>query len=76
MPVPHAAGPPAFKPYIFTKPELVRLLLATERTRLIDPMTIRTFLLFIYGTGARVYEAMNLRVSDINFASKLVSLRT
>ena len=75
MPVPHAAGPPAFKPYIFTKPELVRLLLATERTRLIDPMTIRTFLLFIYGTGARVYEAMNLRVSDINFASKLVSLR-
>jgi integrase len=42
---------------------------------IIDPMTIRTFLLFIYGTGARVYEAINLRVSDINFASKLVSLR-
>jgi integrase/recombinase XerD len=75
MPLPHAAGPPAFKPYVFTKPELVRLLLAIERTRLIDPMTIRTFLLFIYGTGARVYEAINLRVSDINFASMLVILR-
>ncbi|HSY64958.1 MAG TPA: tyrosine-type recombinase/integrase, partial [Terriglobales bacterium] len=28
-----------------------------------------------YGTGARVYEAINLRVSDINFQNKLVSLR-
>jgi integrase/recombinase XerD len=38
-------------------------------------VTIRTFLLFIYGTGARVYEAINLRVSDINFQNKIVSLR-
>lgn len=75
MPRPQAALPPPFRPYIFSRAELVRLLLAIERTRLLDPMTIRTFLLFIYGTGARVYEAINLRVSDINLPSKLVSLR-
>jgi integrase/recombinase XerD len=75
MPRPQAALPSPFRPYIFSRTELVRLLLAIERTPLLDPMTMRTFLLFIYGTGARVYEAINLRVSDINFQNKLVSLR-
>ena len=75
MPRPRAALPPPFRPYIFSRTELVRLLLAIERTPLFDPMTIRTFLLFIYGTGARVYEAIDLRVSDINFRNKLASLR-
>lgn len=75
MPRPQAALPPPFRPHIFSRAELVRLLLAIERTRLLDPMTLRTFLLFIYGTGARVYEALDLRVSDINFKSKLVGLR-
>jgi integrase len=75
LPRPQAALPPPFRPYIFSRTELVRLLLAIERTPLLDPMTMRTFLLFVYGTGARVYEAINLRVSDINFQNKLVSLR-
>ena len=75
MPRPQAALPPPFRPHVFSRIELIRLLLAIERTSLFDPLTIRTFLLFIYGTGARVYEAINLRVSDINFPNKLVSLR-
>lgn len=75
MPRPRAAAPPPFHPYIFSRTELVRLLLAIERTVLIDPMTMRTYLLFLYGTGARFYEALNLRVSDVNFPNKLVSLR-
>lgn len=75
MPRPQAALPPPFRPYIFSRTELLRILLAIERTPLFDPMTMRTFLLFIYGTGARVYEAINLRASDINFQNKLVSLR-
>jgi integrase/recombinase XerD len=75
MPRPQAALPPPFRPYIYSRTELIRLLLAIERTRLLDPMTLRTFLLFIYGTGARVYEAINLRRSDVDFKSKLVGLR-
>jgi len=69
------AGGPAFRPYIFSRVEILRLLLAIERARQIDPMTMRTFLLFLYGTGARGYEAFDLRVSDVDLASKLVSLR-
>jgi integrase/recombinase XerD len=75
MPRPQAALPPLFRPFIFSKTELFRLLMAIERTPLLDPMTMRTFLLFVYGTGARVYEAINLRLSDIDFQNKLVSLR-
>jgi integrase len=75
MPRPQAALPPPFRPYIFSRTELVRLLLAIERTPLFDPLTMRTFLLFLYGTGARVYEAISLRVSDLDFANNLVSLR-
>jgi integrase len=49
--------------------------MAIERTRLLDPMTMRTFLLFLYGTGARVHEAIGLRKSDIDFRHSSVSLR-
>jgi integrase/recombinase XerD len=75
MPRPQPALPPPFRPYIFSRTEIVGLLLAIERTPLFDPLTMRTLLLFLYGTGARVYEAINLRVSDINFQNKIMSLR-
>jgi integrase/recombinase XerD len=75
MPRPQAALPPPFQPYIFSKTELLRLLMAIERTPLLDPMTMRTFLLFLYGTGARVHEGIGLCTSDIDFRHSLVSLR-
>jgi integrase/recombinase XerD len=75
MPRPQAALPPPFRPYIFSRTELLRLLMAIERTALLDPMTMRTFFLFLYGTGARVHEAIGLRISDIDFKHSLLSLR-
>jgi integrase/recombinase XerD len=74
MPRPQAALPTPFRPYIFSRTELVRLLLAIERTPLFDPLTMRTLLLFLYGTGVRLYEAISLRVSDIDFPNNLMSL--
>jgi integrase len=75
MPQLQGAFPQPFRPYIFSKTELLRLLLAIERTRVLDPLTIRTFILFLYGTGARVHEAIGLRSSDIDFGRKFVTLR-
>jgi integrase/recombinase XerD len=74
MPRPQSALPPPFRPYIFSRTELLRLLMAIERTALLDPMTMRTFFLFLYGTGARVHEAIGLRISDIDFKHSLLSL--
>ena len=75
MPRPQAALPPPFRPYIFSRTELLRLLMAIERTPLLDPMTMRTFLLFLYGTGAHVHEAIGLRISDIDFKHSLLTFR-
>src|SRR6202035_23102 len=75
MPRPQAALPPPFRPYIFSTTELLRLLLSIQRTLILDPLTIRTFILFLYGTGARVHEAVGLRVSDIDFVQTMVTLR-
>jgi site-specific recombinase XerD len=75
MPRPRAALPPPFRPYILSKTELLRLLMAIERTSLLDPMTMRTFLLFLYGTGARVHEAIGLRISDIDLRHSSLCLR-
>jgi len=75
MPRPHAALPPPFRPHIFSRTELLRLLIAIERTPLLDPMTMRTFLLFLYGTGAHIHEAIGLRVSDIDFKHSLLTFR-
>jgi integrase len=38
-------------------------------------MTMRTSLLFLYGTGARVHEAIGLRLSDLDLKQKFVGLR-
>ena len=75
MPRPQAALPPPFRPYIFSRTELLRLLMAIERTPLFDPMTMRSFLLFLYGTGAHIHEAISLRKSDIDFKHSLVTFR-
>ena len=75
MPRPQSALPPPFRPYIFSRTELLRILMAIERTRLLDPMTMRAFLLFLYGTGARVHEAIGLRLSDLDLKQKFISLR-
>jgi integrase len=75
MPRPQAVLRPPFRPYILSKTELLRLLMAIELTPLLDPMTMRTFLLFLYGTGARVRETIGLRTSDIDFRHGLVTLR-
>ena len=54
MPPPRAATPQAFAPLIYSLPELRRFLRATqldrrEASRKIDPFTLRTVLLFLYG---------------------------
>ena len=61
--------PPAFDPYIYSRDEIRRLLLATEsragNTRL-EPVTIRTMILLYYGAGLRRREATNLTRSDVD----------
>jgi len=69
-----------FLPYIYTRAELRRILRATVHSRtnrsstLIDSLTLRAFLLLLYGTGMLVNEALALLHSDVNLKKNLLTL--
>lgn len=82
MPAPRREIPRTFLPYIYTRTELRRILRATAtgpwrltRPTSVDPFTLRTFLLFLYGTGILLNEAMALRCSDVDLKKDLITLR-
>jgi integrase len=63
-----------FVPYIYCQEEIRLLLRATTKSQadrrcLIASQTLRTLLLFLYGTGSTRSEALELRVSDVNITS-------
>ena len=73
--------PPAFVPYIYSHEELRRLLAATESCQhpchRVEPITMRTVVLLLYGTGLRVREALELDRVDVDFNNALLRvLRT
>lgn len=79
LPIARPKRLPPQSPYIYSQDELRRLLRATEETRhprrLIDPYTLRTVLLTLYGAGLRVSEAKNLARADVDLAQALATIR-
>jgi integrase/recombinase XerD len=59
-----------FSPYIYSRDELKVLFRAVDSGRkshtVIDRITMRSMMLFLYGTGALLHEAMNLNIEDVN----------
>jgi integrase/recombinase XerD len=69
-----------FVPYIFSQPDLRRLVKAVptcERRSscVMSAATFRCLLLFLYGTGMRVGEALRLRLIDVNLELSMVTIR-
>jgi integrase/recombinase XerD len=67
-----------FRPYIYSHDELRRLLESIHQEhshrRLLEPETLRTILLLLYGAGLRAGEALRLRPADINFQDRVLSV--
>ena len=79
MPRPRPACPPTFKPLVYSKADLQRLLEVIASNRKtgswrLEPMTLRTVLLFLYGTGALINETLSLAECDVNLQNDLVTL--
>ncbi len=82
LPMPPARRPAkrTFFPYIYSQAE-VRHLLRTTRISQANPdcvishETFRALLLFLYGTGVLVSEALRLSRNDVDFIRKLVVIR-
>lgn len=69
-----------FVPYIYSRPELRRLLDAVSRCQrvsacVMSAATFRTLLLFLYATGMRVSEALRLRLMDADLRRGVVTIR-
>jgi integrase len=71
--------PPPFIPYIYSHEDLRRLLRATDsyqyRPSSTEPVTLRTIILLLYGTGLRVREAVNLDRPDVDLEQSLLTVR-
>ena len=67
-----------FVPYLYSKAEIHALLIATTRCQkglVINRRTLRSLLLFLYGTGARLGEVIDLRCEDLNLKTGSVTFR-
>lgn len=71
--------PPPFVPYIYSCEELRLMLKATvtyQRNRSsMEPATVRTIVITLYGTGLRIGEALALKHSDVDFEELLLTVR-
>ena len=68
-----------FFPYVYSRAEIARLLEAAPvcQTRpkcAMGPATLRTIILFLYGTGLRVKEALALTDCNIHFRDRLIEI--
>ena len=82
LPMPLAAPKytSAFVPYNYSRQELKTLLnaipICQKNTQcFLSAETFRVLLLFLYGTGMRVGEALRLRLTDVDLSSGVISIR-
>lgn len=69
--------PPRFVPYIYSHEEVKRLLAAANSREHINlsPITFRTLLLLLYGTGLRIGEALGLDMADVDLDDGILQVR-
>lgn len=70
---------PPFVPYIYTQDELRRLfssaICCRQNARKLEPHTLRTILVLLYGAGLRIGEAVALTVSDVDLPGSVLTIR-
>ncbi|MFI5454291.1 MAG: tyrosine-type recombinase/integrase [Isosphaerales bacterium] len=71
--------PPPFVPYIYSREELRRLLRGTDsyqsRPNCLEPITLRTLILLLYGAGLRLGEAVALNRGDVDLTDAAITIR-
>jgi integrase len=81
LPPPRRSPVQTFVPYVYSRTELRRLLVATGAVQrqfncVIEPRTFRTLLLFLYGTGAMIGEAVELKQSDVDLRTRRINFKS
>lgn len=81
LPPPRRSPVQTFVPYVYSRSELQRLLVAAGIVQrqfncVIDGHTFRTMLLFLYGTGSMLGEATQLEREDVDFRRRRIKIRS
>lgn len=78
---PHRPVPQTlFVPHVYSRTQIRKLLATVPLNQhslncMIDAKTFRAFLLFLYGTGAYVGEALRLKTADVDLQQGIVKVR-
>jgi integrase/recombinase XerD len=70
---------PTFQPYIYSVGELRRLVASAESCRRprsdLDPSTLRSLILLMYGAALRTSEALSLNIGDVDLPRAVLTIR-
>ena len=79
LPTTQPKRPPTHVPYLYSAEEVRRLLSVADTcyqpTSPLEPHTMRTLILLLYGTGLRIGEALRLTLADMNLNECLLMIR-
>jgi site-specific recombinase XerD len=79
VPIRRAQMPVPFVPHVYTLDELKRLLggVTTYQTKWLklEPVTLRTQILLLYGAGLRISEALHLTCADVDLTDATLTIR-
>ena len=79
LPLTKPQEPARFEPYIYTNQDMQRLIDAADSRHrfvwILDPHTVRTLLLLLYGTGLRISEALRLNLDDFDVENRVLTIR-
>lgn len=68
----------SFSPYVYSETDVGRLIEAIDglrTTSMIEPRTLRTLVLLLYGTGLRLSEALQLHLADVDLQQDVITIR-
>jgi len=79
LPISQPKSPRQFRPYIYSMEEVQNMIRVVDNRHRgnwhLEPCTIRTLILLLYGTGLRIGEAIRLQHRDVDFSDMILTVR-
>ncbi len=77
LPISQPKSPRQFRPYIYSMEEVQNMIRVVDTRHRgnwhLEPCTIRTLILLLYGTGLRIGEAIRLQHRDVDFSDMILT---
>ncbi len=79
LPISQPKSPRQFRPYIYSMDEVQKMIRVVDNRHRgnwhLEPYTIRTLILLLYGTGLRIGEAIRLQHQDVGLNDAILTVR-